>query len=222
MDIYLKNVLNDEIIKVTKNSVEYNESLIHIADPYSANPLFYKYYASKEIIITGVLPYIIKNDFINWNVSLDKVNISDFILTHPCCLDEGLYVEIGFPMAGGPGIVDINRAINNTIDLIKLNHPVLGYTLETAVYLADIIKAFEGYYEDKDITPKEQLDALINNEFVSNYVIMEIMNYDEYHAREFLKLLGYYKDSKPGKYKINEINRFKAKAIIDSLDDSDY
>ena len=218
--LIIQNRVNEnKTYEIKKRITDQKQSLCDFIAPHELNPLLNGYYASDEIIVCGTIPYIISGGSIKWNVNRFDVTIEEFIDTHPRCLSDGINVDIGFPMAGGVGRVAADVAVDIFIETICINYPQLGLSLFALKKLTGAIVSLKNYFTEKNITPKEQLDALNNNEAVSPYVIMEILDYDDYHARQYLESLGFYKDKKTGKYKINEINKQKARAIIRGLDD---
>lgn len=215
-------IIKDERTEIISKCItDYNENLCYFVAPDARNPIFSGYYLSDESNISGLFPYILRKGSIEWNVDRFEVTVGEFIQTHPIVIKKGINVVIGFPMAGGPGKLPVKEAFNAFVSLISIKYPVFGLTLASTKILYDSLCSLFEYYEEKQITPREQLDALISNKYVSKYAIMEILDYDEYHARRYLEMLGFYRDKETGLYKINEINKIKAISIIEHTCDDD-
>ena len=186
----------------------------------NGNAVLDGYYCSKELLLMGIIPYIIKDEKIIWNIPISEISVADFINTFPECNENGIYAYLA-PMAGGPGRILVSKAIKLTKTILGQLNPGLGISLETCNILIETYDELQDYYEEKGITPKQQLDALISSDHVSKATIMDIMNYDSYHAGRFLEALGFYWDKNIESYRINDINKARARAIIDHLDDCD-
>lgn len=69
---------------------------------------FDKYYVmnSRELVsLEDTIPFKINKDQkIEWECSFDEVTIEEFIRTNQIDINEGIYIEYGYPQAGGPRI----------------------------------------------------------------------------------------------------------------------
>lgn len=94
------------------------------------NSVIKGYYCSNELLLFDIIPYIVRNDVIIWNLPISKVTVGDFVNTFPECVEKGICCIQGFPMAGGPGRIAIHAAIDIAIVVVTSKYPELGITLD--------------------------------------------------------------------------------------------
>jgi len=74
--------------------------------PDGANIKYKNYYSFVTLTFQHELPYLIKDNCIQWNVPDKQALLADFFKTHNIT-DASIDIEWGYPLAGGPGFPDI-------------------------------------------------------------------------------------------------------------------
>lgn len=151
---------------------------------------------------------------IKWNVPFEAVSVKKFLETHPFCYENGIEVETGYPMAGGPGRIVGKASLLLVIAFIKARYPQYALSTEAATILIEAISEFKSYYEKNKITPLQPIEVMINDGLASSLMIQELMNINEYKAIALLKSLGFYRDEKTGKFIIDDSDKMRAKQIV--------
>lgn len=140
----------------------------------------------------GIFPYIIDcNGKIRWNSTYSETKVIEFLKTHKI---ENNYIEakIWFPLAGGPGAMDL-------IDIWKLVYPVLE---EFVTCYGLISIAGKGYcwikslFKTDIVPPHTYFDLIYSRSLWNHFELAETLDIDSAKAKEMLKVLGYEYDRK--------------------------
>ena len=179
---------------------------------------FSKYYMDDGcLLLNDTFPYMLIDGHLQWNVPYEQVTLGDFLETHPECLQEGIEYETGLPAAGGHGRVVGVAAVNIIISIFRNKYPEIGLPLDVVQVLIDTLSALAPYYEEKEISVIQQMDAIISTGECGVLAIQELLDFDEYHARKFLVALGFTLDDKTGRYVIGVRKRAETRAMLEKI-----
>lgn len=206
------NILENEEIKIYIDEKRINECLF---ETVGYPTMGCKYYVDNiSILNNDEFPYMVIDGKLNWNVPFKDVSIKNFLETFPFCYENGIEVETGYPMAGGPERIFGKAALLLVITFIKEKYPEYGLSLDVAGIIITAISGFKLYFEEKQITPLQPIEVIINEGVTGSLMIQELINVNEYQAIVLLKALGFHLDKKTGKYKIDDTDKLRAKRIV--------
>lgn len=218
LKIVQKHVIEEKIETYNKTLEDIDILLMDFIHPMGMVSVFDKYYIDDcGLMLNDIFPYVIRRGSIYWNVPYSEVTVREFLDTHPQCLNEGIEIVIGLPAAGGPGYIFGKAAVQIIVSALCIMNPIAGFTCDALFVIGQAIAELSDYYEAKEISPIQQLSALINIGTAGTIAIQEILEYDEYHANKLLMSLGFEKDIVSGKYIISEKKRIKARKMLEGL-----
>lgn len=218
IDTKVNTISNDLIDLNTTNSYEEyekNSKLLDVLHPAGMVSTFDKYYIDDScLMINNVFPYMLRDGELLWNVSYSEVTVGDFFETHPECIHSGIEFETGIPAAGGHERIFGKAAVEIIIKALEATCPVLGFSVGTLKVIAEMIAKLSEYYADKNISPIQDLDAILNSGSVGIIAIEELLNFDRYHAHRLLMALGFKYDEKKDKYTIGTKERLHTRNML--------
>ncbi|MDD2377055.1 MAG: hypothetical protein PHD15_06750 [Clostridia bacterium] len=213
----LEQYSNKDYISEVYN-IEYNEedTLKNLKEALNieySSISFDKYYGCATAILMpleDILPFIIRdNKKVEWEVDINTVLIKEFIDTHEIDLNEGIYLEYGYPQAGGPGL------FGTILDLWVSAYLCLQI-VDTLGGVAQFIEWVKNKFKNKIPHPHSVFD-FIYKENKWNYIILsEKLDFDKEDVKYLLLALGYIWDNSQKLYciteemkidKINKINK---------------
>lgn len=207
----LIEVNKSEKLKLCKK----NELFIDVLSEYNGQFLFKDYYDDDTFnMLNNCVSYIVRDRKIMWNVPYSELMVEDILNTFPELNDKEITLEVGFPMAGGPGKIVGRASVELFIYIISLKNPALGLLLTAGEKITEILIEFYEYYESKKITVVQQLDALIMYGEVGTLAVEELLKYDKYHAIKLLNVLGFSLNEKTGRFEMGILERNKLRAAL--------
>lgn len=214
----IRNGLDD----VCRFEIDCNESmnlrLLDVVKPIGIVSAFPKYYVDDGcLLINGVFPYMLVDGVLMWNVSYDKVSLGDFLATHPQCLSDGIEYTTSIPAAGGHDRVIGKAAVGIVVSIVKQIRPELEMPLDTCEAVCAALTGLTSYYEEKEISVIQQLDALIATGEVGILAVKEILEFDDYYAGRLLRALGFKYDDSKGRYVIGVREKAMARVLLEKV-----
>jgi hypothetical protein len=211
--------MDEKMYEISCNS---SDKLIDVLKKYSNQFKIRDYYLDDSCcMLNDCVPYIVRDGGIIWNAPYEDLTFDDIINTFPKVIDEGIVFEAGFPAAGGPGIIIGKAAALIFVQILAANYPEYGLAIDCAVIIAEAVCGLYEYYEKKEITVAQSLDAILESGETGIIAIEELMDYDQYHAVRLLNALGFKKNNETGRYEISGADKGKARAMIVKLTDND-
>lgn len=216
------NNVNEQLNIKAFFEYEKNSNLLDVLHPAGMVSTFDKYYIDDScLMINNVFPYMLRDGELLWNVSYSEVTVGDFFETHPECIHSGIEFETGIPAAGGHERIFGKAAVEIIIKALEAACPVLGFSVGTLKVIAEMIAKLSEYYADKNISPIQDLDAILNSGSVGIIAIEELLNFDRYHAHRLLMALGFKYDEKKDKYTIGTKERLLARNMLKCINEEE-
>lgn len=166
----------------------------------------------------GELPYLLIDGKLEWNVPIETVTVRDFLATHPQCLNEGIYVESGYPAAGGPGRILAIAAWELFCIFLQSRGVELGFSVEAIGLLVPSVLEIKDYFAEKNVRPVQLADRLVQLSEVGAIEIAEQLGLDVPKTERLLIGFGYKRDEKSGKFILKENERQKALNLLCELE----
>lgn len=184
---------------------------------------YYKFCA--DIMISDdCFPYIVKNNSVYWNIPYTQVTIGDFINTHKLADGDVLYMESGFPMAGGAGWQDIETVWNAawpTIKAIGSSIVCLTGFLSSITTLLPWVKENLFKKADKPPVPHQFFEFVLSEKSWNHRQLAEKLQISTEDAKQWLKALKYHWDAHTGTYVITDAERAEDLDLISRVAYSD-
>lgn len=164
------------------------------------------------------LPYLLIDGKLEWNVPIEKATLRDFLATHPQCIKEGIYVESGYPAAGGPGRILAVAAWELFCIFLQSQGMEPGLPVEAIGVLVPAVLEIKDYFAEKNVRPVQLTDRLVQLSEVGAMEIAEQLGLDVPTTIRLLIGFGYKRDEKSGKYILKDNERQKALNLLCELE----
>lgn len=227
LKIYITNVVEEITIVKNIDIISLDEKLLDIfqkIDEIGPNITFNSYYISDfELFLNeNKFPYILRDNYIEWNVDLNTVTLLDFMRTHNIAFKDGITIETGYPMAGGRGdIFDVIEIWTNAWPIIKNFAPLViggvGF-LSSSISLVQWIKSFKTNKKNSIPYPYHFFDCIYKRSIWNHYELAKHLDIPVENAKYWLKALLYQWDNSIKAYVISEDDRSKVMSMINSVD----
>lgn len=229
LKIYSYYIIERKTYEYCEHVDDLDRKLLSICQPISITNVFSRYYPFGDAYMLGdEFPYILRDGVYVWGVQMKSVTIREFLDTFPECAEDGIYVETGFPAAGGRDYIFGKKAWDLMLFLVSRQHPEIGFTVELISKLRGLLEACDG----SDIQGKTEphiILALASNYFgafrgkeFSPREVAELLNIEEYRAIKILLSLGFKKKHDTDKYILLEDEREKVWELALKVASFDY
>lgn len=223
MPVLVTRHVLDQVDLIDIESEKLGENpLLEVIRPIGMTSTFSKYYVDDGcLLLNNIFPYMLIDGRLKWNVPYEQVMLDDFLATHPKCLQDGIDYETGLPAAGGHERVIGVVAVNIIISILRSKYSDMGLLLDVVQIVISALGELAQYYEKKEISVIQQLDAIISTGECGVLAIQELLDFDEYHARKLLLALGFIMDEETRKYVMGTKKRAETRAMLDKLEDEE-
>ena len=229
----LKIVSYNTLEKRTEEYIEhvddFEKKILSIVHVVSVTNTFSRYYPYDGTYMhNDYFPYIYRNGKYAWDVPINSVTIKEFLDTFPVCITEGIFVETGFPSAGGRDYISGKEAWDVGLLLLSGAFPDAGWTIELLSKLKGIFEAFTGSEIQNKTEPHiiiavaSNYYSVFRNEEFSAREVAELFEIEEYRAEQLLKHIGYRLNPVTNKYYLLEDDRQKSWELALKLAEFEY
>lgn len=219
------NVFDNEETKMEINIADENENIISFCTPCVSGAVitFQRYYrfCTDIMFSDDCFPYIIKEDIVYWNIQYSEVTIGDFIKTHKLTDSDILYMESGFPMAGGPGWQDIEVIWNAVWPIIKdIGSSIVYLTafLASVATLQTWVKDNLFSRGNRPPAPHQFFEFILSENNWNHHLLAKKLQISSEDARLWLNALKYQWDAHTSTYTITEVNRNEILNLVSSIE----
>lgn len=226
INIYIINIAEERTIVKNVNVVSMNERLLEIfqrVNGVGLNITFNSYYIFDfELFLNECkLPYIIRNESIEWNVDINTVTLLDFMITHDIALSDGITIEIGYPMAGGRGnMLDVVEIWVNTFPIIKEFAPYfitsVGF-LSSSISLIHWINNLKNKKKNDIPYPYHFFDYIYKRSIWNHYELSRYLDISIEDTKHWLNALLYQWDNSIKAYVVSEEDKNKVMNMINRV-----
>lgn len=221
LKVYRTSVIDNDRCTVFEEEIENTDiPLLSICHVVGMVNTFCRYYSGgcMQMMDDGELPYLLVDGKLEWNVSIEAATVRDFLVTHPQCLKEGIYVESGYPAAGGPGRILAAAAWELFCMFLQSQGVELGFSVESIGILVPTVLEIKDYFIEKNVRPVQMTDRLVQLSEVGELEMAEQLGLDVPATVRLLIGFGYKRDEKSGKFILKENERHKALNLLYKLE----
>ena len=219
-----RNIIDNSTSELFIKAINKDQSLEEICHeiPNSGTVLsFERYYDfCKDLMWNDHrLPYILRNGKVEWGIPYSNISINNFIETHSSIINEGLYFESGYVMAGGPGYIEFHEMWQNAYPIIKNIANNVGIIISFLASAATLESwARDKFSKRKDTPFPQSFIEFIYTKFEWNHFeLAQILQIDNQDAKDWLKLLGYKWSPKKQMYIISSEDIKKQKDKLNNI-----
>ncbi len=219
--IHRKNIIEDDDYAVYKEEIQsLDMPLLSICHPIGMSNTFCRYYSSGYLQMMGddELPYLLIDGKLKWNVPINEVTVRDFLITHPQCVKEGIYLESGYPASGGPGRILAAAAWELFCGFLRSQDVSLGFPIEAFGILLPTVLEIKDCFSKKNVSPLQLTDRLLQLSEVGKIEMAEQLGLDVPTTVRLLIGFGYKRDVESGKFVLKENERNKALNLLCKLE----
>lgn len=224
LKIYSRSVINNDSYAAFEEEIENTDiPLLSICHVEGMVNTFRRHYPGGYLQMMGddELPYLLINGKLEWNVPIEAATVRDFLATHPQCLTEGIYVESGYPAAGGPGRIVAIAAWELFCTFLQSQGVELGFPIEAIGILVPTALEIKDYFSEKNVRPVQLTDRLVQLSEVGEFEIAEQLGLDVPTTIRLLIGFGYKRDEKSGKFILKENERQRALNLLYKLEEQE-
>ena len=227
INIRVTNIIEERTIVKNVDVASMNEKLLDICqrtNEVGPNITFNSYYIFDfELFLNEYkLPYIIRDENIEWNVDINTVTLLDFMRTHDIALSDGITIEIGYPMAGGRGdMLDVVEIWVNAWPIIKEFAPYViasvGF-LSSSISLIQWINNLKNKKKNDIPYPYHFFDYIYRRTIWNHYELARYLDISAEDAKYWLNALLYQWDNSIKAYVVSEDDKNKVMNMINRVD----
>ncbi|MDE6026279.1 MAG: hypothetical protein K2G45_12610 [Lachnospiraceae bacterium] len=221
LKIYRSSVMNNDNYTAFEEEIENTDiPLLSVCHVVGMVNTFIRHYPGGFLQMMGddELPYLLIDGKLEWNVLIETATVRDFLATHPQCYKEGIYVESGYPAAGGPGRILAVTAWELFCIFLQSRGIELGFPIEAIGLLVPTILEIKDYFAKKNVRPVQLTDRLVQLSEVGALEMAEQLGLDVPTTIRLLIGFGYKRDEKSGKFILKENERQKALNLLCELE----
>ena len=209
INIRVSCVQEERVIVTNLTFQSLSEKLIDICNRANGtNPVitFNKYYTYGE---DNECPCIIRNGEFEWHVPLEDVTIAEFLHTHDIQLSDGIDIESGYPMAGGPGLIGAIEIWEKIWPIICQYAPHIITTVGFLSSSINLMTWIKKHLKKKKLTPYPHIffEAIYKRSMWNHNELADLLGCSYDDAKDWLKALGYKWDNSKKFYVVTDMDR---------------
>jgi hypothetical protein len=138
-------------------------------------------------------PYIIRNGEFEWLIPFEDVTVAEFLHTHNIQPNDGIDIESGLPMAGGPGLIDPMEVWERLWPIISQYAPHIVTTFGLLSSSITITSWVKKHLKKKRSAPYPHIffDAIYKRSMWNHHELAGLLECSSDDAKSWLKALGY-------------------------------